>query len=60
MSRCVEIKLSVFVEADIPRVLSPQSLTPEVDIENWKLLFFSKTIKVACVKISCLLDQDTR
>jgi len=56
----VEIKLSVFVEADIPRVLSPQSLTPEVDIENWKLLFFSKTIKVACVKISCLLDQDTR
>jgi len=28
-----------------------------IDIKNWKPLFFSKTIKVTCVKISCLLDK---
>ena len=51
-----EIKLSVFVDAHNPRALSPQSSTPEVDIQNRKPLFFSKTIKVV-KKNSCLLDK---
>ena len=37
--------------------LSPHSSTPEVVIQKWKPLFFSKIIKEALVKISCLLDK---
>jgi len=37
--------------------LTPQSSTSKVDIQKWKLLFFSKIIKEAFKKISCLLDK---
>ena len=50
MLNCVEVNLSVFIKADNPRILSPQSSTSEVDIQRWKPLFFIKRIKVTLVK----------
>ena len=45
-------------EPQLPRTtLPPHSSTSEVDIQKWKPLFFSKIIKEALVKISCLLDK---
>ena len=37
--------------------LTPHSSTFEVDIQKWKLLFISKIIKEAFMKISCVLDR---
>jgi len=57
MLNSVEIKISVFIMADHPRLSSPYCSTSEVATQKWKMLFFSEIIKIAWVKISCLLDK---
>ena len=54
---CVEVKLSVFVEARNPRILSPQSSTFKLIFKNQNLSFLVKLSKTLRLKFSCLSDK---